>query len=498
MANPLGALATVSPTTFGGDVNAQQEYIDALTKVTTSLENRYKPNNFSVAGQFFNPGRTGSFGEALGNASTEMGRQQELREAAEPNIAMMRAQIAGQKYNLTNDTKALQLMSQNLNISPGQLSQLGPNPGSAGSAGGIGSAGATNPSVMNQGQLAAIQKLYPTVAQLSPERGKMLEKMYDMGVKNFDLAIKAKTAGIDEAKFKQQYGFSYTDVLGDNTVPKSVAPGTVPSPGETEPTPVAAPGMPTIDSKLAGLTPDARNKALAELMSEDIKSNAKFKEAIPEKIALAGKQGQVADELTTALTGNEAAFGLLKNNPGVIQAVGTWLNEGLKVGNFAVRLPVNETLRAVLKPKEQLALQQVEGALNQLAINNAALLKGSVSNYEDKMVKSVTGSAENTAEFLKYVGKKIKIQSEFDKQSLQSFDNVSDNVMYKDFVNRSPIYKDLKKKLDQDLKNNASSSLKAMGGVLPTEPEKKSEIGLSRESLQAERERRERIKKGQP
>lgn len=495
MATSLGALSTVVPPTFGGDTDAQKEYIDALTKVTTSLENRNQPNYFSIAGQLLNPGRTGSFGEALGNASTEYGRQHEARQVQEPNIAMMRAQIAGQKYNLTNDTKALQLMGENLNISPGQLSQLGLN---AGSASGAGSAGVTNPSVMNQGQLAAIQKLYPTVAQLSPERGKMLEKMYDMGVKNFDLAIKAKTAGIDEAKFKQQYGFSYTDVLGDNTSPKSAVPGTIPSPGETEPTPIAAPGMPTIDSKLAGMTPDARNKAVGEMMAEDIKSNAKFKEAIPEKLALAGKQGQVADELTTALTGNEAAFGLLKNNPGVLQAVGTWLNEGLKVGNFAVRLPVNETLRAVLKPKEQLALQQVEGALNQLAINNAALLKGSVSNYEDKMVKSVTGSAENTAEFLKYIGKKIKLQSEFDKQSFQAFDNVSDNVMYKDFVNRSPIYKKLKEKLDQDLRDTASNSLKVMGVAAPAQSEKKSEIGLSRESLEAERARRERIKKGQP
>lgn len=481
MANELGALTALSPTNFAGDPNAQKEYIDALTKVTTSLENRNKPNWFSIAGQFLNPGRTGSFGEAAGNASAEMGRQQEAREAQEPTIAMMRAQIAGQKYNLANDAKALQIMSDNLSIAPDKLPQLSQGSG-----------------VVNMNQLSTIQRLYPTVAQLSPERGKMLEKMYEMGIKNYDLVIKAKTAGIDEAKFKQQHGFSYTDVLGDTTTPTPAA-GATPAAANTPP--AGAPttdtsGMPTISSKLSGLPPDARNKATAEIVSEDIKSNAKFKEAIPDKISIANKQGQVADELVNALSGNEAAFGLLKSNPGVLQAVGTWLNEGLKVGNFSVRLPINETLRATLKPKEQLALQQVEGALNQLAINNAALLKGSVSNYEDKMVKSVTGSAENTAEFLKYIGKKIKLQSDFDKRALEEYDKVSDNVLYRDYVNRSPIYKKLQSNLNDDLRKTAVESLKVMNVPMPTEAE--SSGGLSREALKAEREKRERAKKGQP
>lgn len=131
--NTLGALPNLSgsaPTaSFAGDPQAQQEYINAMDKVVSSLENRNKINMFNVAGAFFNPGRTGSFGEGLGNAATAVGKDIEAQQQQEPNIAMMRAQIAGQKYNLANDSKALQIMSDNLGVNPMQLQQLSQNPG---------------------------------------------------------------------------------------------------------------------------------------------------------------------------------------------------------------------------------------------------------------------------------------------------------------------------------------------------------------------------------
>ena len=118
----IGALPA-APAGIGTDPEASQEYSDALSKVLSSLENRNQTNWFSVAGQLLDPGRTGNFGEALGRASSELGRQQEKYQEQEPNVAMMRAQIAGQKYTLGNDAKALQLMGANLGMDPTDVTQ---------------------------------------------------------------------------------------------------------------------------------------------------------------------------------------------------------------------------------------------------------------------------------------------------------------------------------------------------------------------------------------
>ena len=173
--NALGALSSLAsaPTTsFAGDPQAQQEYIDAMDKVVKSLESRNKINMFNVAGAFFNPGRTGSFGEGLGRASESIGKDIEAQQQQEPTIAMMRAQIAGQKYNLANDAKALQIMSDNLGMNPMQLQQLSQNPGG-----------------LNSSQLNKIQQLYPVVAQLSPGRAEMLKNMFTMGVESSKLGF---------------------------------------------------------------------------------------------------------------------------------------------------------------------------------------------------------------------------------------------------------------------------------------------------------------------
>ena len=160
------------PLGLGGNNEASNEYMGALQKVLASLEDRNKTNWFSVAGSLLDPGKTGNVGEAIGKAGTELGRQQEKDQEQAPTIAMMRAQIAGQKYTLDNDAKALKLMADN-GLSPTDLQ---------------------NPENLDQSQLTQIQKLYPLVAQLSPQRAETLSKMFTMGVESKKLEYQ----GIDE------------------------------------------------------------------------------------------------------------------------------------------------------------------------------------------------------------------------------------------------------------------------------------------------------------
>jgi len=108
---------TSSETVPGLDLMSRQN--QALQQLVQSLNTRQNPNYFSIAGQLFDPGKTGSAGEALGRASAEMGRQQEQKEQQAPSIAMLKAQLLNQEYQLGLKQQGMKMLS---NIMGGGIS----------------------------------------------------------------------------------------------------------------------------------------------------------------------------------------------------------------------------------------------------------------------------------------------------------------------------------------------------------------------------------------
>ena len=198
--NPIGALPTAIPPGIAGDPTAQQEYMAALTKVIESLEKRNEINYFNVAGQFFDPGRTGSFGESVGRASASIGKDIEAQRANAPTLAMMRAQLAGQKYTLENDAKALNIIADNLGIDPKSTQQT------------------LSSGNLSQTQISRIPQLYPMIATLSPTRAAMLKDMFEMQVKGADVGIKQGEFDIKKDEFGAKYDPDF------NIKPKTTAP----------------------------------------------------------------------------------------------------------------------------------------------------------------------------------------------------------------------------------------------------------------------------------
>lgn len=96
---------------------AGEEYTNALDSVIASLQNRNQINLFNVAGALLDPGRTGSFGEALGRAASSAGQDIQRQQEQAPNIAMLKAQIAGQKYEISNQADAYRLLGETLGVS---------------------------------------------------------------------------------------------------------------------------------------------------------------------------------------------------------------------------------------------------------------------------------------------------------------------------------------------------------------------------------------------
>ena len=182
----IGALPA-APAGIGTDPEAQQEYVDALTKVADSLQNRGGTNWFNVAQGFLSPTKTGSFAESAGNAAGAIGKDIEREKELAPSLAMMRAQIAGQKYTMQNDAKALALMGQTLGVEPNQV-----------------------PSALNSGNLsgdqsAKLQSIYPVVASLSPARGEILKNLIGFQNESRKAGAEESNAEVTRARLEAEF-----------------------------------------------------------------------------------------------------------------------------------------------------------------------------------------------------------------------------------------------------------------------------------------------------
>ena len=183
-----GALPSL-PGAIGADTEAQKEYTDAISKVLQSLENRNQINLFNVAGAFLDPGRTGNVGEALGRASMSVGRDVEAMRASEPSIAMMRAQLAGQKYEIGNQGKALNLLADTFGMTPQATSQA-----------------ITTGNLPNSMVSRLTPEIYTTVSLLYPKLGETLKNAFGMDVERQKLGVDIDKNAAEAAKLVIENG----------------------------------------------------------------------------------------------------------------------------------------------------------------------------------------------------------------------------------------------------------------------------------------------------
>lgn len=114
--SPLTAFSSMPapPAADSGDTQQQgayNQYMSAIDKVVQALEKRKGINYFNLAGQLLDPGRTGSAGEAIGRGAASIGRDMEQDEAAEPNLAMLRANLAQGKYQMAQKQQGLNTLN---------------------------------------------------------------------------------------------------------------------------------------------------------------------------------------------------------------------------------------------------------------------------------------------------------------------------------------------------------------------------------------------------
>lgn len=188
MATAPGALPVI-PTGIAGDEDAKKEYFEALNKQLQALESRKGYNLFNLAAALANPGRTGSFGEAMGNAAASLGADQQRIEAQELPIAQMRAQLAGQKYEMQNKEKAYGMVANAMGMgSPEEVAKA---------------------LASGQGLVGLSQKftpeLYMALTRLDPKIAEYVKNAAGMDVERFKAMQEAMKNNMSLAQMMDQF-----------------------------------------------------------------------------------------------------------------------------------------------------------------------------------------------------------------------------------------------------------------------------------------------------
>lgn len=425
-----GALPPAAPFMIGGDDRAKSEYFDAIQKTLAALEARTQqgPNLFQVGAAFLDPGRTGNFGEALGRASGVVGQYQEKQREAELPIAQMRAQLAGQKYEVENQGKALQLLSATLGVAPAQVE-------------GVLSSGNVTPDVA-----AKLAKIYPVVAQLSPKVGEIVKGTFtmqnEMGKLSLDRekfvaeqdqrkvtnAVKDRELGMTEADLIAKYGNDVVAIMPGGqrfAGSKPAAPVGAPAPAAAIPgapaaMPGAAPGaipgapvpppvvMPLVAQQQAGQPPTPAVTAQpqmpapgqvpkpndlgglplqsqAEIQKQRVQEadkgfNLKRDEILSYTPQLLESSNTNLKQLNDIATRRPQIFAIMQEK-GLLSGLLTAAQEGAQAqaGTYTARLglPVKDFLQRVrLEPEDQQAVRDVSRILGAEFLANVKANKG--------------------------------------------------------------------------------------------------------------------------
>lgn len=257
----LPTAVPAAPSMIGADDAAKQEYLAALQKTLDALEARANqgPNMYQVAGALFNPGRTGNIGEAIGNVANVVGAQQERQQELALPMAQMKLQVAGQKYEIENQAKALKLLAETLGMSEPQVAeslQTGSFP---------------------PGSAVKLAQVYPIVSQLSPKVGEIVKNTFGMQKDLATLAAEARKSNMTEAELVAKFGRGVLDLIPGYTAPPPAVPA--PKPAVTTP---SAPA-PVVPAPTANITPLAA--VPVDKMKQALVDNAIAKSSAPSTVS---------------------------------------------------------------------------------------------------------------------------------------------------------------------------------------------------------------------
>ena len=257
-----GALPALPTGMSIADPDVKQKYNEALEKVLSTVERPRDIPWFKLSQAMADPGRTGSAFEGFGRAMGVLGKQREEEDARALPVAQMRAQLAGQQYEMSKEEKALNAFAAALGTTPQNLQ--------------AGMAGAVNNPAMMQRINAAMPMFYG-----SPKIMEMAKTLFGQHKDIAQFLLEERKAGMTEADLVAKYGNEilpmirgYGNVQGTGTTrPQARAPQAA-GPTTQQPEPELTPDQlanrpaivepePVIDRSVGTVPPSAREGAPA-------------------------------------------------------------------------------------------------------------------------------------------------------------------------------------------------------------------------------------------
>lgn len=267
MALPATNTLPAAPAMLGADDAARQEYFSALQKTLGALEARAQqgPNWFQVAGALLDPGRTGNVGEAIGRTANVLGAQQQRQQEMELPIAQVRAQLAGQKYEVENQAKALQLMSSIMGVPPAEVNQQ------------------LQSGSLAPGSMTKLMQAYPIIAQLSPKVGEIVKGTFTMQNELTKQAQEDRKSGMTQAEMVAKYGPGIMQLIPGGGIPTGGvgAPAPQPAPAGQPTTPTAQPAMPQQPSEAQTTGPTPSPYETQQLQNRDAQLRQQLRNTDP-------------------------------------------------------------------------------------------------------------------------------------------------------------------------------------------------------------------------
>jgi len=170
-------------------------------------------------------------------------------------MSQMKLQIAGQKYEIENQSKALKLMADTLGMPEAQVAQ------------------SLQTGSFPPGSAVKLAQIYPIVSQLSPKVGEIVKNTFGMQKDLAGMATEDFKANMSQADLIAKYGKGILDLIpgGGRSTPTPAAPAPAPAaPVSTAPTatmptaaaPVVSPAA--IVSPMSAMPVDKMKQALVD------------------------------------------------------------------------------------------------------------------------------------------------------------------------------------------------------------------------------------------
>lgn len=446
-----------------------QEAKDAEDRLMKLLESRQSsnldPSMLALAGEFLDPGRTGSFGEALGRGAKSYAQTQALEDKMLQENAMFRMQLAGMNLDKAKKATLMSQLPRPAGAAPtaGATSLAGAPPSAAG-APPKASSGATPPPMMYQG-MEVTPDLIRTMKLIDKETGDALESEFKLRLEmvgaqpgfTYNKLTNQVTpvtppGGADvEIRFPEKGGETHlgpaedlialrnarnkNDVKEIDRIYNKLKFGAVAEPktqtegvtfsggtaGAAEPTGAAPPkpedaGAPSVSEKKVR---DVRDETVSKQTADwEAKKTGEFLD-----LAESERENQfVAARIMGMAKNKPQLYGLLKK-PGIGPALASFARDRGETGQYAItKENLEDFLRKINYKTTDEDLAELSSMTSDLARLHFGFRKtllsgqGSVSNIEDYGVRQIQGTTSDPALFLvqmaQITGRKAQFNSD--------------------------------------------------------------------------------------